>query len=184
MRCVKGESLGGGMEKDGGGRPDVWSLCWSAEWRARLPCYSGCGSRTIFICARDRKRPLQLDQNELDFLHVQADLNPLAFSFEFTSPRKKNPVSDEYAPLPEMPQDSSHPLQSRYQRYQQQKHGRQQDRLSCVLCGVQLSLGLEAYTGHFQTAHSDILEAELAAGEDATAIGRKYYRRSQDPGAG
>ncbi|KAL2108956.1 hypothetical protein VUR80DRAFT_3152 [Thermomyces stellatus] len=80
-----------------------------------------------------------------------------------------------------MPQDSSHPLQSRYRRYQQQRHGRQQDHVPCVLCGAQLALGLEVYTEHFQAAHGDILETELAAGGDATAIGRKYYRRSQNP---
>lgn len=80
-----------------------------------------------------------------------------------------------------MPQDSSHPLQSRFRRYQQQRHGRHQDRLPCVLCGAQLSLGLEAYTDHFRAQHADVLERELASGGDATAIGRKYYRRSQDP---
>lgn len=80
-----------------------------------------------------------------------------------------------------MPQDSSHPLQSQFRRYQQQRHGRQQDRLPCVLCGVQLAQGLESYAEHFQAAHSGILESELAAGEDATAIARKYYRRSQNP---
>ncbi|MBE3041808.1 hypothetical protein IMZ48_04355 [Candidatus Bathyarchaeota archaeon] len=80
-----------------------------------------------------------------------------------------------------MPQDSSHPLQSRFQRYQQQKHGRHQNRLACVLCGTQLSLGLDAYNDHFRAEHAHVLESELAAGGDAAAIGRKYYRRSQDP---
>lgn len=80
-----------------------------------------------------------------------------------------------------MPQDSSHPLQSRFRRYQQQKHGRQQDRLPCVLCAAQLGLGLEAYAEHFRAKHADVLERESRSGEDAMAVARKYYRRSQNP---
>lgn len=72
--------------------------------------------------------------------------------------------------------DSNHPLESRSHRYQQ-IHGRQQDRLTCELCGAQLALGFEAYAKHFHAEHAGV--AKLQLDEKDTEVERNFYRRSQ-----
>ncbi|SPN99845.1 uncharacterized protein DNG_02697 [Cephalotrichum gorgonifer] len=80
-----------------------------------------------------------------------------------------------------MPPQDSHPLQSRFRRYQQQQHGRHQDKVSCVLCRTQIDTGLERYTEHFKSVHAGVIESEQQSGQDPLDTARKYYRRSQNP---
>ncbi|SPO03232.1 uncharacterized protein DNG_05914 [Cephalotrichum gorgonifer] len=80
-----------------------------------------------------------------------------------------------------MPPQDSHPLVRRFRRYQQDRHGRRLDRISCVLCHALIDIGLDRYIDHFKLAHSGVIKSERESGQDPLATARKYYRRSQNP---
>ncbi|CAI4211067.1 unnamed protein product [Parascedosporium putredinis] len=67
--------------------------------------------------------------------------------------------------------DSS--LDRKLQLYRQAQHRREQDPLPCIVCGAGVAKGLEAYTDHFTSAHSNILEREVTAQDDRASVARR-----------